>query len=162
MIRDAHRRDILALAKMTVEARNTAYVPLLPEGQREVFYAQNTVDHVEAVLRSKMEDENYVFYVKETEGLLGGYIVANPQTGAIPFIFVNHEEQGTGIGRALFEYLTEVTSSPAYYVVVLKDNVSACRFYRSRGFVKSGVKNKKYLGLERIIMEWTRPSSGRV
>lgn len=152
MIRQVTADDIPSLAKLTRTTRLATYGPLLSPSQQEAFYAANTLDAVEVMIRQKIQQPGYHTYIYEQTGQIKGYIVANPYAGTIPFLFVRQGQHGKGVGSALVDYLMEEHDARTYRVVLLETNVRARVFYESKGFTISGSKDRSYFGVRRIIM----------
>lgn len=156
MIRKVTANDIPSLVDLTRTTRLATYNSLLSPSQQTAFHAANAPDLVEAMICQKVKQPGYCAYVYEQTGRIEGYIIANPHTGTIPFLFVRQGQHGKGVGSALVNHLKATTSTRAYRVVVLEGNVRARTFYESRGFLVVGVKDQLYFGVRRMVMEWKR------
>lgn len=85
--------------------------------------------------------DNGVFLVAEEDGVIQGFVCANPQTGYVWALFVIDGEQGRGIGTALLDTalarLRDAGNRQAFLMTGASSRAEG--FYSSRGWRRIGV-----------------------
>ena len=96
--------------------------------------------------------DNEVFVADRNGDVLGfyGLLVAN-EPADLDLMFVSDNEQGSGIGRALFEHMKDAARRCGHTTVVIGAHPPAVPFYERMGAVRCGVSPP----LPRVT--WERP-----
>ena len=147
MIRRGSAGDAAAIARIFLESRAEA-MPWLPV----LHSPEDVLGHFRGRLDT---DEVYVF---EREGQVVGFALLNGDE--LDGFYVAPEQQGRGVGAALFRHVQEQRPE-RFGFWVFRDNVRARRFYESHGarflYETDGSKNEERTADVRY--EW-RPSAG--
>ena len=108
-----------------------------------------------------------IIYIAKQEGLTVGMVQfsrsnvpeLNPPKGSLELdkLYISPDMQGKGVGRALLQVSFDdsmISSAPALYLLVWKENKSAIRLYENFDFHPVGVRRfpTKYGHSENIIM----------
>lgn len=101
----------------------------------------------EAQLLREVQTEGSGFYFAKVDGQTAGYLKLNTgkaqtecvdgKTLEIERIYVDGSRQGSGVGKALFEFATDVArrkKMDAIWLGVWEDNPKAIAFYERQGF----------------------------
>ena len=137
-IRVAGENDALQLAEIHETAWRLSYQGLLPHIALEQSIARRGPGWWQKVLRTRPNT-----MVLELEGELGGYsTIGRNRTPSLPFtgeileLYMKPTYQGLGFGRRLFEASKQALYSRNLSDLIiwsLKDNHSACSFYKRMG-----------------------------
>ncbi|HPF04612.1 MAG TPA: ribosomal protein S18-alanine N-acetyltransferase [Spirochaetota bacterium] len=98
------------------------------------------------------------FIVAEQSGLITGYAIAWIIAGELQInsIAVKNNYKRLGLGRMMLDYLINSNSSEkisAIYIDVRKNNTNALNFYKSSGFIETGLRKNYYGDDDAILME---------
>ncbi|HOP30561.1 MAG TPA: ribosomal protein S18-alanine N-acetyltransferase [Spirochaetota bacterium] len=98
------------------------------------------------------------FIVAEQSGLITGYAIAWIIAGELQInsIAVKNNYKRLGLGRMMLDYLINSNSSEkisAIYIDVRKNNTDALNFYKSSGFIETGLRKNYYGDDDAILME---------
>ncbi|MBO3698260.1 GNAT family N-acetyltransferase [Roseivirga sp. E12] len=114
---------------------------------RETFAAQNTEENLSAYLQKSFDLANVKeqlvssvseFYFVEKGGEIYGYLKLNTSKKGLEIerIYVRQTAQGTGIGKAMFEFslgLAKTRKSEWLWLGVWQENIKAVEFYKRQG-----------------------------
>lgn len=113
-------------------------------------YPEEGIDTFHEFITSEEEMEKLEFFGAFEDDELLGVLATRGDREHIASFFVEVEHQGRGIGRQLFEYLLENSSSP--YITV-NSSVNAEPVYRKFGFTNTGSRQMSD-GITFIPMEY--------
>jgi GNAT superfamily N-acetyltransferase len=147
LIRAARPEDARPVAEVHVASWRHAYRGVLPDE----YLDRLSVDDREAMwLRAFADpDPKSGALVAEMNGRIVGFASFGPSrdegvadgTGEVPAIYVEPVALGTGVGRELFETVTQALRDAGFAratLWVLEANVSARRFYEKAGWAWDG------------------------
>jgi GNAT superfamily N-acetyltransferase len=141
VVRPAEIGDAAAIARVHVETWRTAYRGLLPD---DFLAALDQAGYEQRWART-LKDGNGRVYVAEDSGRVVGFASGGPEragedayAGELYAIYVLHESQGHGHGRALVRAVAQALREmnlTNMIVWVLRDNHPARHFYERLGGV---------------------------
>ena len=133
------------------------------------YYVENTVVSFETVapdvaeFRERIRDisRDFPYLVYERDGAILGYAYAHKcfvrkayDWDAETTIYLASNQQGKGIGRALYRALVDILKLLEYrnlYAIIVSENIDSCRFHERNGFKlfsvfrKTGWKMNRWL-----------------
>lgn len=146
-IREATPQDAEAIAGIHVRAWQTAYRGQLSDDYLDQLRVDERLDMHRAALEAPPAE--YRMWVAEDSGHPVGFAVtgksqdadAEDRTAELYAIYLEPEQLGTGVGRALFEHAVDDLRERGYRTAtlwVLETNARARRFYEIAGWVHDG------------------------
>ena len=146
-IREATPQDAEAIAGIHVRAWQTAYRGQLSDDYLDQLRVDERLDMHRSALEAPPAE--YRMWVAEDSGRPIGFAVtgksqdadAEDRTAELFAIYLEPEQLGTGIGRALFEHAVDDLRQRGYRTAtlwVLETNARARRFYEIAGWVHDG------------------------
>ena len=167
-IREARPSDARAIAEVHVEGWRWGYRDILPDGyldglsidERETRWHTGLSDPVPGVIRFVAVDADRVVGFVSAGPSEGDF--AEPPAGAaeVHAVYLREEVQGTGVGRALLERVTDaLRASGSRHAVlwVFEANDRARRFYEAAGWSPDGAHAEhRFDGGSRPVMRYAR------
>lgn len=149
LVRDMTIDDCGAVSAIRVRGWRSAYAGLMPQAYLDAMDAAEDAERRRGLFTERGE---VVHLVAERAGLgvigwaaYGPYRedAGRPARGELYAVYVQPEQTGTGVGRALMaEVLARATTAghPELALWVLKENTPARRFYARAGFCPDGAE----------------------
>ena len=139
MIRKAHMSDIPRIAEIIVFGKRVAYRPIF-QNDMVSFNEMQVVPMADEYRQNPILIENMLVY---DDGIVKGVINANLVNDSIEIteFYVEPFFKGNGIGRVLIEKVilqAKENSKKKIFLWVIKDNLSARKFYEANGFKATG------------------------
>lgn len=139
MIRPAQMKDISRIAEMIVFGKRVAYRPIFQNDEGS-FNDLQVLDLIESYQASPYLIQNMLVY---DDGIVKGIINYKDDGEEIELcdFYVEPFFKGKGIGGELIRFLMDDAREKGkkkIFLWVIKDNVSARRFYESNGFHANG------------------------
>ncbi len=140
MIRNAVFQDISRIAEIIVFGKRTTYRPIF----RDDFGSFNEIQVIKIFEQYRQDPsllDNMLVY---DDGILKGVINRLYTANAVEIcdFYVEPFFKGTGIGKQLLQAViaqAKETGKDKIFLMVLKDNLDARRFYEHNGFRENGV-----------------------
>jgi ribosomal protein S18 acetylase RimI-like enzyme len=156
-IREAEPKDARAIAEVHVGSWRAAYRGQLTDEYLDDLRVEDRLDQNRRTLEEPRA--GWRTWVAEEDGRVTGFAVTGPsedadaqdKTGEVYAIYLDPEQVGTGLGRALFEHavgdlrergFTEAT------LWVLETNERARRFYEVAGWKPDGTETSERVDCE--------------
>ncbi|RCS21367.1 GNAT family N-acetyltransferase [Phyllobacterium salinisoli] len=161
--------DALAIAKVHVRSWHETYTGLLPQAMLDSLSVENRSTSWKNILSSPQSFPSTAAFVACRENEVVGFGACNIQRteelraagfdGEISALYVLHDEQGKGTGKALVKAMADELKSRSLRggsVWVLRQNINACGFYEHCGGRVAGEKKDVRPGvtLEEIAYGW--------
>lgn len=164
-IRKASQEEFSDIANIHFKSWNAAYLEFLPESyinkennlSEKVKMWEKIVAHPDVTVWVAYESSHDNEH--DSVGFIGYFNKGNEYE--ITTLYVLPEYHSLGIGTQLMSTaltdILNVTHKPSLYLWVLKDNVSAIRFYKKYGFINSGeVSEELYDEIKIVDIKMTR------
>lgn len=152
IIRPAQLADAEAIARVHVDAWRWAYDGLMPPG---LLAGLDPAARTKQWQRKLCSDDSVSVFVAENPEGICGFVSCGPcregaECGEVYAIYLLRQEQGTGLGRALWQEATDTLRSRGHTTVrvwVLDTNRLGRRFYESAGLAPDGeTKTSQWAG----------------
>lgn len=139
MVRKAKMQDIPRIAEIIVFGKRVAYRPIF-QNDKVSFNEMQVVSLAEEYQKAHALLENMFVY---DDGIVKGVINGNVVDDSIEIseFYVEPFFKGNGIGRSLIEEVilrAKESGKKKIFLWVIKDNLSARKFYEANGFIHTG------------------------
>jgi L-amino acid N-acyltransferase YncA len=164
-VRPATQSDALGIAKVHVQGWLDTYTGIIPDE----YIAKRNVPDCQAMWEKILSPENStrIMYVALDESdTIIGFVNGGPAReksfgydSELYAIYLIKEHKGQGVGRVLFDALTDTLKKQGYksmYLWVLKDNPTV-EVYKSLGGIETEINHEEDYGgkvLSEVIYAW--------
>lgn len=139
MVRKATLQDVSRIGEIIVFAKRVAYSPIF-NNDFVSFNELQVIDIIEEYRNNPSLVDNVIVY---DDGILKGILNRKFVENNVELceLYVEPFFKGNGIGRELMQYLIQeakMANKQRIFLWVIKDNLSARRFYEANGFQANG------------------------